>query len=54
VHLTAVLALVVAAFMTMGLPALIASWYGYLALVVFGLGLLGAILFWRKLVHLPP
>ena len=51
---TAVPALIIAAFITIGLPALIVSRYGYLAVAVFGLGLIGAISFCRKLVHLPP
>jgi hypothetical protein len=51
---TGVPALVVAAFVTIGVPALIVSWYGYFAVVVLGLGLIGAISFCRKLIDLPP
>jgi hypothetical protein len=47
---TALPALIVAA--VIGMPAL--TWYGYLAIVVFGIGLIGAICLCRKRAPLPP
>jgi hypothetical protein len=49
---TALPALIVAA--VIGMPALTLSWYVYLAIVVFGVGLIAAICLCRKRAPLPP